>query len=494
MRMSTMQAEKKTTRQNQAAGNNVRLQLPFQRFVDNRKETAAQRKLSELVNNSPQVKQLAASQQVILNTPHLSPSFHPSPETVQHQGGVVQRLKEHAQKFINDHSLAIDATFTSIHAYVNNTDNDKALRRGLMKAWNKAKRSGKKRKRQPKEITGPSDLEISGGLPTSGKRLKRSDSFEITTDMDYGTALDDRRKIRKIAIKTLKGDKEEIPLFESSTDATRMVRSFGHQFSTSGGITPGPQFGLQLGPNFGLFDAPRGNDIVYLPLKETSTKGEFLRKGEIFDWSSHAQEMKKSKLDKEELRKTLEGELAPDSEDVLSTAGAMICDAKTSITGFLEFMTSFSTSTETDPMKLFSSNPSDKPIWAPSVKEGRSLPQKKKQELQNLYKLEINSQALLMTNNCLINAIALGAGKPKATMDQLVSIRIESNSVGEMLVASPVIIDIIRRILHIPNKIIIHYTKAPKEEFAGSGPTIDVYHNGVDHFTHTPPMGIIYPP
>lgn len=75
-------------------------------------------------------------------------------------------------------------------------------------------------------------------------------------------------------------------------------------------------------------------------------------------------------------------------------------------------------------------------------------------------------------------------------MAQLVSIRIESDSVGEMLVASPAIVALIQRILNIPNPIQVNYMQpTPAEDFPGVGPVLNVYHNGFNHFTDKPGGG-----
>jgi hypothetical protein len=406
---------------------------------------------------------------------------------------VIQLLKSHANKFIKDNILGwdkkLEVNYINVNSYVNDVAKDDKLRKGLMRSWNRGS--------QPYKITQPADLVVSGVEKISGgKRLERSDSFDLQ-DMDYEAELKDQMAKKKIIIETKDGNKKAIPLFESAPQTTKLVRGYGRAFAEKGKIT-GPQFGLKIGSNFGLFDAPQGNDVVYVPL-EQNKNGNYFRDGNIFDWSSHGKNLKKSVGDKgkfkEELSKTLEGDVAPNSKEVLSTAGAMMCDSKTSIRGYQSCLEEFKESKENDPTKLFSSDPKAKPKWEPSVKGGRKLPSERKLELVETYKKEIAAQPLLFQNNCLINAICFAVHGRIANVDELVSIRLETDTLGEMLAASPRIVNSIRRILNIPNPIEILYPNAsgtPSENHPGTGVQVTVYHEGVNHFTNTKPKGKKY--
>lgn len=296
----------------------------------------------------------------------------------------MQLLKRHAQTYIDANGLDISATYDEVFDYVHDETKPANMRRGLRHTWNRG--------RQPYNIAEPDDLKLSGGLPGPGKRLTRSDSFEIQ-NMDYFKTLDQQRVKKKLCVATLDGSQKEVPVFDSLADAGRMVRSFGHTFTTQGTIQTGAQFALQSGSLFGLFDAPRGNDVVYVPLKDGKKKGEYLRSGNIFDWSAHAKDAEKEEMDMQEVKKTVQGELQPKSELVLNTAGAMICDTKNSITGYLHYFKPFNDSTETKPTKYFSSDKKDNPIWAPSVGDGRALPAKKKKNSLQVTKRKLRPKA-----------------------------------------------------------------------------------------------------
>jgi hypothetical protein len=96
---------------------------------------------------------------------------------------------------------------------------------------------------------------------------------------------------------------------------------------------------------------------------------------------------------------------------------------------------------------------------------------------------ELRAQASLFTNNCLINAIALAAGRDLATLEELVAIRSELNNVGEMMAAAPRLVAVIQRHLRVPNPITV-YTRGSglTEEIGGVGDELEITHDGHNHF------------
>ncbi len=102
--------------------------------------------------------------------------------------------------------------------------------------------------------------------------------------------------------------------------------------------------------------------------------------------------------------------------------------------------------------------------------------------------VEAEAQLLLGVNNCLINAVAMAALGRTATLEELIAIRGALNNYGEMLLASPLVIDAIRDALQIDNAITVMYEGlTPPEDFDGTGAPLMVYHVGGNHFTHTAP-------
>lgn len=421
-------------------------------------------------------------------------------------------------------------SFENVNAYVHNKKNPMEQRLALFREWNRASKKGMW------VIKMPEDFIETGGETISGrKRLKRSDSMELDS-INYDNELQNQMAQKFIMLDTLKeGESKKVPLFESTTEVTKLTRLYGKAVKKFGKKITGAQFALKLGKHLGLFDAPKGNDLVYIPLKEDKmevvegedkkqkTKGRkkqkkddsrtkkidkgsieksneeevakqkiaYLRNGKIFNWSDHADELERNitnkVLFKEELIKALEGELIPASEHVVSTLGAMICDAKVSIMGFLQFLGELKSSKETAPKKLFSSKKEDNPIWKPSIVEGRSLPENEKKKYMRSIKREIEAFMELTYNNCLIDSIANAAGRGPATETELISIRIDVGSVGEMLLATPENVERIRRILGINNTIIVRYNGRAAEVIDGSGPPLTIYHDGINHFTHKKP-------
>ncbi|MFS2108567.1 DUF4157 domain-containing protein [Sphingomonas sp. Sphisp140] len=110
-------------------------------------------------------------------------------------------------------------------------------------------------------------------------------------------------------------------------------------------------------------------------------------------------------------------------------------------------------------------------------------------------KKELQGRAALWQNNCLINAICLAAHGRTATLMELLSIRLNLNNVGEMMVATPNAVGVIRQVLGINNQILVRYpvgSGALNETIIGVPPTLTIYHTGGDHFQHTMPLGVFY--
>jgi hypothetical protein len=96
---------------------------------------------------------------------------------------------------------------------------------------------------------------------------------------------------------------------------------------------------------------------------------------------------------------------------------------------------------------------------------------------------EIRAENALYINNCLINAIADAAGRNRPSEAELITIRGELNNVGEMMIADPRTIDVIRNVLgiHLP-VVVYNQGELCPEEFPGIGNEISVTNNGRQHF------------
>lgn len=104
-----------------------------------------------------------------------------------------------------------------------------------------------------------------------------------------------------------------------------------------------------------------------------------------------------------------------------------------------------------------------------------------------LYERDVRATSLLFQNNCLINAIARAARGNTASFEELVTIRSQLGNVGEMLVASPATIAVIRGALGVTRPIVVNYPRpTPAETFAGVGTSVVIRHTGAAHFEAEP--------
>lgn len=101
-----------------------------------------------------------------------------------------------------------------------------------------------------------------------------------------------------------------------------------------------------------------------------------------------------------------------------------------------------------------------------------------------LYLAEVGAAQSLLVNNCLIDAIAAGAGLQVPTIPQLVTIRGELGNVGEMMLATPKTVTAILKGLGIAGRTVVvgYPDPIPPEVFAGNGVPIFVRHTGAAHF------------
>ena|GEM_PF-6503862 len=88
---------------------------------------------------------------------------------------------------------------------------------------------------------------------------------------------------------------------------------------------------------------------------------------------------------------------------------------------------------------------------------------------------------LVQHNNCLINAVAQAALGRNATLAELIAIRNRLGALGNMLVADPATIAVIREVLGIADTIVVHYAHGVPETFEGNEHVIQIRNIGA-HF------------
>ncbi|MGH9561754.1 MAG: hypothetical protein ACRD3S_09895, partial [Terracidiphilus sp.] len=131
--------------------------------------------------------------------------------------------------------------------------------------------------------------------------------------------------------------------------------------------------------------------------------------------------------------------------------------------------------------------------FLPARSEGSSEQRESLRDRQEELRGEIQADLRLWENNCLINAISRAAHGQNATEEELLHIRFNLDNVGQMLLADPRTIGVIRNALQINNTVVVHYpSPTPAETIHGILPVLDVYHTGAYHFVHNRPNGVLY--
>lgn len=322
----------------------------------------------------------------------------------------IQLTKRDAQNFAKRKNIALDPfDKNAVLDYVNDRTQPRLYRLGLRDAWNKGSIS-------LHTIPLPEDLIAKYEGQATGHALTRSDSVEALK-IDYKSSLTAEGR-PTFTLKTKKGAESQVPVFADMGTAVKMTRSFNSHSST------GPQFILQMGDHTGLYEAPRGNDMVFTPLTEVSA-GVYERSGNIESWTEQATLIKHDVPDvgafKTSLTSTARGGYTPTSAIVFNTAGMMSCDARRSITGYLGCLDELDASREAEPSKLFSSDPEAMPVWEPSIVGGRGIPEAKKTEWQ---------EKMIAADNTSIHQVVQHYSKTAASVDQILTVRREINSSG----------------------------------------------------------------
>lgn len=293
-----------------------------------------------------------------------------------------------------------EVSYAKVKSFVEDGTKDAELRRTVLKEWNKGSVSNWL-------IPLPDDLRKTGTLPLGGNVDPVSGTESpFLGQMDYFSSLDQLKGSVSLGTKD-DSLPQNVPLVDSFPDGVRMTRLYGHAFQ--GSTEPdsrlfGPQFIVQHGSNFGLFDAPRGNDLVFSNLKKEEAMDEggsgstMYRESSIASWPKIARLLKEEFTDmaqlKSDLLNILMGKLTSENMVLNEAAGAIACDAKTSVQGWEWYVKQLEMTTETDPEKWFySAKESQNPVYLPSIEGGRKLPGLKKEDLKMEEKEESSEES-----------------------------------------------------------------------------------------------------
>lgn len=209
----------------------------------------------------------------------------------------------------------------------------------------------------------------------SGKALERRDSANLA-GIDFHALLDDYASGQPtIQLKTpSKNEVSTVPLISSHADAVRLVRAFWRHRENNDKFK-GILFAFRRGGNIGLFEARNVHDVIYSPLKLENNTSEFVRNGGIFNWTDegkHLEELPFENLDVlKNMLEIMKNREKPLDETVMNAVGAIICDAKRSITGHLMNMQALQNTDPSSFETVFHSDKSHNPAYEPSAKGGR---------------------------------------------------------------------------------------------------------------------------
>ncbi|MGH1385369.1 DUF4157 domain-containing protein [Kordia sp.] len=399
-------------------------------------------------------------------------------------GKIIQRLQKHAIKFIEANNLGIESSSVAVSTYINNTKNPKHLRLGLLRAWN-IKQKGMHFIHTPADLH-PKSTKFSPMEDLSGWNSDDED------DVDMTTVIGNKEK-SKIDLHRTDPTKNKTGVSELSMfDAIRMGRQANKRDDYSN-----LPFSINLGGKHRIeYDNPGTKDIYATPLHRTGKKDgkTFKRSGTSSDynWDNLSKNLDRRnyknprRVQKRMLRFLLRKGIKIDLDQHIAEAiAAMGSDLMKGSRGGRHYLKKAYRKVKRRKKpytfsRLFSGT---KPIYKPAAEGGRSLVTNKNEEL----KIEHDANLLLNVNNCLINAISLAAHGAMPNLGQLMNIREQIGSYGDMLFAAPRIITIIRNVLNIQNPITVVYGDRPNENFAGHGNLLTIYHVNGNHFTNIKP-------
>ncbi|WP_064972161.1 eCIS core domain-containing protein [Kordia zhangzhouensis] len=395
---------------------------------------------------------------------------------------VMQLKKNNAQKFIKDHNLGIGATFLEVQTYVQNSSNDKKLRLGLLNSWN-YKQTGMYK------ITKPDDL-----LPKSTDFTTIDDLANYDSDEDDETDLDTVMKSKSQETMDLqrtdsKRNQKDVSVF-NPFDAIR----FGRQVNKRDSYHRLPMI-TNIGGHYIELDNPGTKDIYATPLEGIKKKKRrtYKRQGTSSDYNWRNLALRLDEMGYTDSKRRMinllrfyikrGGKMKMDSVSAEAIA-AIGADLMKGSKGGRHYLYKTIRAIKKSKKSLSFSDvfAGTSPMYKPAITGGRALVTKMNA------KIEEDANRLLNVNNCLINAIALAAHNAMPNLGQLMRIREQIGSYGNMLIASPRIIQIIRQVLNIQNPITIVYQgMIPPENFAGHGHQLTIYHVNGNHFTHQAP-------
>lgn len=454
-------------------------------------DTGFEKEADELRENTEQVVKSVAGSAYEVSQRILGPSIKaPLLKTsmlMESSNSPVQRKKSHAEAFINENKLSIDGSYLSVKTYVENTSNPEHLRQGLLRAWNKSQ--------IPRySIATPVDLQaISTSFTPMGDLGGWDSDDEDRLNLDQW-----QTHLKKGKVDLIRSGKTADKSGAPEMDFFDAIR-FGRQANKRDEYHRLPMT-VDLGGHHIEYDNPGTKDIYATPLdkvtsSQSSKRKKFKRAGKSSDynWKNLSRNLDRMEYkDRQErqmqmlrffLRPNELLNLDPYMAEALAAIGSDLMKGSKGGRFYLRrTLRSLQNLQKSKADPSFSDVFSGKsPLYEPAAIGGRSLVSKMNSRIQ------IEANQLLEDNNCLINAIALAAGRPVPTLGQLMAIRERIGSYGDMLLATNETVGIIREVLEINTAIAVIYQDRESEDFPGVGEPLLIYHVNGNHFTHQMP-------
>jgi hypothetical protein len=412
----------------------------------------------------------------------------------------VQRKQTHAQAYIDQHHLGIDASYAAVRDYVQDdnrgSDQEKQWRRELRNAWNR-KQTGSYHIAMPDSLRPP---------PSSYTTMETLDDWNSDNEdgMDLEKFKNDRGQgtvdlVRSAGIPDKSGV-SQLGFWDAIRLGRQVVKTDAYQQIPI--VT-------DIGGHMIEYDNPGTRDIYATPLEESKLQPKskpigkmrrFKRSGTSseFNWATLAKNLdqenykmphrEQRRLFKFFLKKQLKMRIDASKAEAMAAIGSDLMKGSHGGRHFLHQALKALKAARRSKLAvtfhdLFVGSGSKGPLYAPAAEKGRG-------KVTRMHQLiEADANLLLGVNNCLINAVSMAGLGRDATIGELIRIRERLQNYGEMLLASPQVVQLIRVVLGIHNQIQVVYQDRIPEDFPGAGAPLTIYHVNGNHFTHVPPDG-----
>lgn len=371
------QVEKPKENISRAVGNSVAQKKSNRKlcfgFVDNRAATIAQRKIYQRITNSELSKIYSNNESEEqpnsdnVNTYSSEPLIGSSP---------IQLLKNDAIAYINSISVGkghfnnpSSPTQAEIINFAKDSSLDASVRMGLVKAWNMGQSV---RWSISESIIGGSSILKAPMSPTAT-------SYDGDTSSFTGLR---SAVVPKLSLYTAStGSTAPIPQVTGFPQCARMVRAHDVEKPTLASAQD-RSFFVQQGGYTGLMESPRGNDHVFTNTTP-SASGGYQRTGGIRPWTTLLSELNSNfggsfKTTMLEILGVVRGTAQANSPLIFEVAGALSCDAKKSIQGYMLYLKEIEDGINNGTLTSFSAVFGKGGVYEPAMVGGRKAPANKR--------------------------------------------------------------------------------------------------------------------